>query len=111
MPSMRMTRRPPAGCSRATSYTLAAGAVRYSGVMRSMNRSGRNSSTTAASSASVSHQRLLMRNQRMVTAANSSMARALAAITRSASKPWSMLISSSCGLKIQMKGRISVREA
>ena len=79
--------------------------------MRSMKKSGRNSSATAAHSASVSHQRDLTRNQFIVKAANNSMASVLAAITVTSWKVESSSSSSSCGLKIQMKGRITVRSA
>ena len=47
----------------------------------------------------------------MVSAANSRVARVQATTTLTSSKPLSMSISSNCGLKIQMKGRITVRRA
>ncbi len=76
-----------------------------------MKASGRNSSTTAMASSTVSHQWFFTRNQFMVTAANTSVASVQAAITRISSPQPCTSISSSCGLKIQMKGRITVRSA
>ncbi len=63
----------------------AAGTSRYSGVMRSMKKSGRNSSTTASASSGFSHQRLRTRNQFIVTAAKISMATVQATTTLSSS--------------------------
>ena len=52
-----------------------------------------------------------MRSQFMVSAAKPSMARVQADTTSSSSPQPCTSISSSCGLKIQMKGRITVRSA
>ena len=76
-----------------------------------MKKSGRNSSTQASASSSVSHQRLRTRNQFIVTAAKISIATVEATITAVSSHQPVTSIRSSVGLKIQMNGRMTVRSA
>ena len=76
-----------------------------------MKKPGRNSSATDSVSSANSHHFSLMRNQLIVSAANTSMATEQAVTTRINSPQPCTSINSSCGLKIQMKGRITVRSA
>ena len=89
----------------------AAGKVLVAGPTKFMKKSGRKRNAQASTNVASSHGLQRTRIQFIVIAVKASMASVEATTTSSVSHHEPTSISSSAGLKIQMKGRITVRSA
>src|SRR5690606_17952595 len=111
MPEITATNRPSSGKVAATANASEPGRTSYLGAMWFMNQSGRNRAKVTTNSRMTSNQLHLLRNHAMVAAANVMEAAVAPSTTISNSHQPETSISSSIGLKMNMKGSTAVRMA